>query len=162
MFINFKKYSFQECIRRLKKEVENIFKGGAGSGGGGGDKHHNNKPHVDNQTNTTTKPPSENDKEDVKPNKGEETTHDSTKTSTKKLEWSEADVDKWLSETNVHPVIVNNLRPCNGKILYQLFTMLDNAPEFFYQAMRADSNNAILLKDLAYFSYELNRLFKDH
>ncbi len=139
MFINFRKYDFKECMRRLKNEVENIYK--------------------------------KNESQDLKPiNSTNQTSHEANismishdkpvNSINDKLLWSESDVNKWLESKNFQPNIIENIRPCDGKIIYQLYSILKNAPEFFYTAIRSDSNNKVVLRDIALFTYELNALFE--
>jgi len=78
------------------------------------------------------------------------------------LNWSEREVQVWLREKNVHPVISANLSSFSGKVLGELFLMKEQTPGFFYQSVsitRGEINADLLLKDLALFSHELRRLF---
>lgn len=127
MFINFLKYDFEECIRRLRNEILNIYK---------------------------------NDQQTANSNSVSSAIVDTNKSSLKeKLSWSESQVDKWLNNKNFKTSIIQSIRPCNGKLLYQMYSMLQNAPEFFYSTLK--SNGDLQLKDLALFSYELSNLFEN-
>ncbi len=77
------------------------------------------------------------------------------------LEWSEKEVEDWLIEKNVHPIIIENLNSFNGKVLSELFLMKDESPKFFYEsiAVKDQATDDLLLKDMALFSYELKKLF---
>lgn len=72
--------------------------------------------------------------------------------------WSESDVEKWLREKQINPVITQNVFPCNGQILNQLYSIQSEAPEFFYKSI--SSNQSIPTKDVAIFTFELKRLFQ--
>ena len=153
MFINFKKYDWEECIRRLRAEILSLQKKSA---------KQEKKPNKMNKT------PQQNSNNNINTNviKSEEkqNSNDESKQQTvkdNKLEWKEEDVDSWLTEKKFSRALIENIKPCNGKILYQLYLMCKTAPEFFYCTLRTDSNNKINLKDLAFFSYELNNLFNE-
>lgn len=64
-----------------------------------------------------------------------------------------------MEKKQINKNIIEILRPCNGKILYQILSMLETIPEFFYSTIRSDSSNKIPLRDLAIFSFELKQLF---
>lgn len=130
IFINFTKYDYSECIRRLLVEIKNCVQ------------NTNSKPSVDKPNGTGTKPPVDND----------------TTTSSKTLEWSEKNVEKWLNEKKINSIIIRNVYPCNGQILHQLFVMQCEAPEFFYKSI--SSNELIPTRDIAFFSLELKQLFQ--
>src|SRR5690606_3392919 len=48
------------------------------------------------------------------------------------IDWNEVQVEKWLRLKQVSVEIHRNITPCDGKILYQIYSMLIDAPEFFY------------------------------
>jgi hypothetical protein len=73
--------------------------------------------------------------------------------------WKEADVEHWLNEKKVHPAIRANVFPSNGEVLYQLYRMLTDAPEFFYRSITSHSEGSISTKDVAIFSLELRKIF---
>ena len=76
------------------------------------------------------------------------------------VNWSEKEVETWLREKNVHPIIIENLNSFNGKVLSELFLIKEDTPNFFYESISmGDTNKDLLLKDLAMFSHELKRLF---
>ena len=78
--------------------------------------------------------------------------------STDASNWSELQVIEWAKNLNINNSIIEDLKPCNGKILNQLFKILITAPEFFYCALTA--KNRINLRDVAVFTSELEILFK--
>lgn len=143
MFVNFKKYSFEECMRRLMAEISTVFK-----------KAKNSTeiiPKIEENIDSKKKTVEHRGELKGKPPGKEE-----------KISWSEKDVENWLNEKKFHQSIIDNIKPCTGKTLYQMYLILQAAPEFFYCAMRTDSNNNIHLKDLASFSFELAALFKEN
>ena len=71
--------------------------------------------------------------------------------------WTEIEVNKWLNDQNIKPTIIENISPCDGKLLDQLFQISKEVPEFFFSSLRADSKAS--LKDVAYFTSELKSLF---
>jgi hypothetical protein len=131
------KYDFKECIRRLKNEIDNI----------------NNKK-IDSKIETS------NTMNEDENQKNTSVSNNQIVINEKLLSMTESDVDEWLISKQFRTSIVNCISPCNGKILYQMWSILQTCPEFFYTAMRSDSENKIGLKDLASFAYELNCLFK--
>ena len=138
IFIDFTKYEFSECIRRLLLEIDNYHKSEIGS------------------TLTAVDKPSE---ETNNANNNTETTINHIENKVKKTEdWTERDVKKWLKEKHINKLIVQNVSPCNGKILNQLYSIQCNAPEFFYKSIT--SNKVIPTKDIAVFSYELKLIFQ--
>ena len=172
MFINFKKYDWPECIKRLSVEVANVYK---------------QKKHIDHSSsnskpanNDHVAPTETKEKDDDKKNESHQQENANNQADSaiygarfqtnlskgkvkKVLSWSEVDTEKWISEKNFSAHLIENLKPnVNGKILFQMYTMLRNTPEFFYTALRSDSNNKIILKDLAIFSHELGDLFEEN
>jgi len=80
----------------------------------------------------------------------------------KVIGWSEKDIQKWFDEKKFNSNLMENLKPdVNGKVLFQMFQILQSTPEFFYTSLRSDSNNKLFLKDVAIFSFELSALFED-
>ena len=75
------------------------------------------------------------------------------------LKWNESDVEEWIRMKKIDISILDDLRPCDGRILNQLYKILTTAPEFFYCALTA--KNKISLRDVAVFTSELESLFKD-
>ena len=79
------------------------------------------------------------------------------------LNWSEIDVEKWILEKNIQSSILNNIRPCNGKLLFELFSIKNQAPIFFKEILMANHDTAdqFSLRDYAVFFNELKNLFSD-
>ena len=138
------KYDFKECIRRLKNEIDNI------NNINNNNKQNDSKKEISNKIRSVD----ENQIHNSISNDNQVVLNE------KLLLMTESDVDEWLVSKQFKTSIVNCISPCNGKILYQMWSILQTCPEFFYTAMRSDSENVIGLKDLASFAYELNCLFK--
>ena len=149
MFINFKKYTFQECMERLKKEVETVYNSKKSPS--------TTDPHKPPPITEPPENPNDNKDDDKKPHENDKPTNNHNEE--KVLKWSEGDVEKWLESKSINTSIVENLKPCDGKILFQMYRILQSAPEFFYCAMKAEADYCAL-KDLALFVYELTALFK--
>jgi hypothetical protein len=45
--------------------------------------------------------------------------------------WTENDVSNWLNDKKFNDIIYNNVYPSDGSILFQLYLMNKNTPEFF-------------------------------
>jgi hypothetical protein len=80
------------------------------------------------------------------------------------LDWNESRVEKWIRDVNVHPRIRDNVGVCDGKLLGELHTIMNAAPDYFYSNISSkitgDTNPPLRFKDVARFSYELRNLFK--
>jgi hypothetical protein len=74
------------------------------------------------------------------------------------LKWTEKDVEKWFRDKNVNKDILDNVLPCNGKLLNQLHKMKQEAPEFFYNSITSKKN--IPTREVAIFTLELDSLCK--
>jgi hypothetical protein len=74
------------------------------------------------------------------------------------LRWSPKKVETWLLEKRIHPVIVENIVPCSGKILKQLHEMQLQCPQFFYGSIT--SNQQVPTSQVATFALELKALFE--
>ena len=130
------KYDFEECIRRLCHEIDSVK---ADEG-----KKKKIKKYEDSRI--------------PKPNKTEEKKAELAVEAEEK--WTQTDVEKWFGENNLNLKILEQLRPCDGKLLKQLHLMSNNAAEFFYQSLASSSSVKLSLRDMAVFVYELNALFK--
>jgi len=75
-------------------------------------------------------------------------------------EWKENDVEKWFKDEEINALILNDLKPCDGLILNQLYEILKTSPDFFYSALTV-KNKEINLRDVAVFTYKLKNLFKN-
>ena len=134
IFIDFNKYEFAECVRRLKKELAST---------NGVDISHNN--YVQKPFNIS------NPAAFVEPQMN-------SKPTSAKNEWSEDQVSKWAEEKQFNQLILENILPCDGSLLEQMFHMYINSPEFFYGSLNV--NGKLNLKDTALFTRELKKLFE--
>jgi hypothetical protein len=77
------------------------------------------------------------------------------------INWTELDVEKWIFEKNIQSSILNNIRPCDGKLLYELFSIKTQVPEYFKESLMANQNVAdqFSLRDYVVFVNELKNLF---
>lgn len=75
--------------------------------------------------------------------------------------WSSAQVENWMKKCKVNSIIIESLLPCDGRVLHQIYIMMKTNPEFFYSSMKNSGLNSLKdLKDIAYFSNELMKLFE--
>ena len=130
IFIDFTKYDFEECIKRLIKEVI--------------------------QFNESKEDVKENEKleNEIK----EPIEKKIIPKSINALNWSELDAEKWIKDKKFHKEIAESLLPCNGKLLNQLFEMYNKIPDYFYSSL--NGSKTIRLRDLLYFSNELKEIFE--
>lgn len=145
IFINFMKYDLDECLRRLRMEIQIIFKDNL----------------IKVEVIEMMKPESDVVKQNEDVNKisiGKLSNKDRDKVN-KVSEWTEKDVGKWLTEKKIHPDIVHDVKSFDGKLLGELFSIKNESPEFFYKSMTFSRKTykPISLKDLAYFTSELKK-----
>ena len=69
----------------------------------------------------------------------------------KTIDWSELEVDNWLSAKNINKTISENVKPCNGKILFQLYEIMISAPEFFFTSITSQDSR-ISTREVASFT----------
>lgn len=72
--------------------------------------------------------------------------------------WSEVQVKEWLDSNQTNQFIVEQIFPCDGNILIQLYEMRRDAPEFYYQAL--NKNNTVDLKSIMLFTQYLKSFLK--
>jgi len=75
----------------------------------------------------------------------------------KAIEWRESQVEQWANGCKIRQDILENILPCNGKVLHQLYCMKKEAPEFFYKSIT--SNKMLPTREIAMFALELDNLF---
>lgn len=75
-------------------------------------------------------------------------------------DWTQKDVEKWLKDKHISPVIARNLLPCDGQILNQLYLMQSQAPDYFYKMINTNTN--IPIREIAVFTLELKKIFQDN
>ena len=81
------------------------------------------------------------------------------KTHINEVSWNEAQVSTWLRKKQIHANIVRLIEPCDGQLLYELFVIKRESPDFFYKSLSLNINWPTVLRDLAIFSLDLKRLF---
>ena len=77
------------------------------------------------------------------------------------FEWAPLDVERWLTTKRISKDIAYEIRASDGRMLYQLYVMLKNSPDFFSSTVR-NANRRVSPRDAALFSYELTNLFNDY
>lgn len=128
IFVDFTKYEFHECIRRLKHELKSIHDTVSDQG----------KSEQDGSSRVTQRP---------------------VTAASRRLKWTDEQINTWLTEKEFNTSLVENISPCNSALLEQYYVMLNSVPEFFYNAL-VNKNSDIKLRDYAYFVCELRKLFE--
>ena len=161
IFVNFTRYEFNECIRRLKIELDNVLA--------------NVKPDelnlpekIEKVESAQVKATQINENKHVKQifdhvsKINKEFTISQNIENKAEYKWTEKEVEEGLKKIDVHPSIMANVKPCDGKILFELFLIKRESPEFFYRSLSANFvRKPVLLRDLAIFSNELRKIFTD-
>jgi hypothetical protein len=176
IFVNFTRYEFSECMRRLKLEIKGVHKSFNVNDSALAEMT-NEKPIKEVKTETQLKPIKEiedsskresNKKvnkeiQNVAESNQVEIRHSNTiewqKTHINELGWDEAQVSTWLRKKRIHGNIVRLIEPCDGQLLYELFVIKRESPDFFYKSLSLNINWPTVLRDLAIFSLELKSLF---
>ena len=139
IFINFMKYEFDECLRRLKNELENYVK----------------------DSTTTNSNVEQHLKVDVSPQTARLVAAPNTIEETFKKnaeDWDDTTVSKWFTDNRINEEIQKSLQPCNGEILKQMYDMKCRAPEFYYQSLSKIGAHDLI--SITRFSASLDKLFK--
>lgn len=79
--------------------------------------------------------------------------------------WNGAQVKEWFNEKDIHSSIIDSIVPCNGKLLYEIYMIKKEAPEYFYSSFassRSELGEEASFRDMAIFSYELRNLFENN
>ena len=87
-----------------------------------------------------------------------ETSKPSNSCASNVLLWTEGQVKEWFIKNEIEIYIFEELRPCNGKTLKQLFKMKKEAPIFFYQSLK--EFRGVKLTSIARFSFYLDETFE--
>lgn len=133
IFINFTKYTYDECLRRLKSEIDSYMTANGdpnetvqslGVGGQGT----SSAAAPDNQQSARSEV----------------------------LAWTDEQVRQWLNENNINYRIVEDFYPCTGQVLKQLYEMRHDAPEFYFQSLGKNKSD---LKQVLDFTNLLKKLF---
>ena len=72
--------------------------------------------------------------------------------------WTEARVNEWFIQNDLSLLIFEHFKPCNGKILKQMFDMKKNAAEFYFKSLSEIKN--LKFKAILPFSACLDDLFE--
>lgn len=145
IFVDFSKYSFDEAMSRLKKELSQIF----------------------NQELLTTQTISTQLTTSIKPDQTQQLQSTNMIVNgtgeTKPVEnmtvkqWDNAKVKKWLSEIAVDRSISSELRNFDGEMLEELNSIREKASEYFYKSI--SKNYQVDLSQVTRFSKQLRKLF---
>lgn len=142
IFIDFTKYDFDECTKRLMKEIVAVFS----------QKYSFEKDLSLEESSQLGSRGSSSSSANLSALITSLNSELNTET-----DWTENDVDKWLMEKKFNSFIIESIRPSDGKLLYSMFKMFETAPESFYSSL--NRNGHITLRELVYFSTELKNLF---
>ena len=147
IFVDFSKYSFDEAMSRLKKELSQIF-----------NQELLTTQTISNQLTTSIKPDQTQQLQSTNMivNGTGETKPVENMTVTVK-QWDNAKVKKWLSEIAVDRSISNELRNFDGEMLEELNSIREKASEYFYKSI--SKNNQVDLSQVTRFSKQLRKLF---
>jgi hypothetical protein len=146
IFVNFTKYSFDECIRRLLQETS--LSSGLKSNG---------TQYKAISVTGTSASVSIDDTNRISSNQVQ------VKRSNSKSihDWSVDLVNKWFQDNNINKTIIDSLSPCDGQLLAQVYDLNKQAPEFYYQSISANkSQSAIPIRDILLFTMKLKKLFE--
>ena len=81
----------------------------------------------------------------------------------KEAHWNENKVNEWMTANKISSKIRNNINPCSGEILFQLYSILKFNPEFFYGSLQRNEFSGWRdLKELAHFCLKLKELFENN
>ena len=138
IFINFTKYDYDECIRRLKHVLNSIASKSSNL----------NAPSITSAPLLLSAP---------KAISMTSNTNQSKKASIGK--WSELEVKEWFLKNKLNISIFDYLKPCNGLALKQMHKMENNVSEFFYQSLNKIEN--LKFNEIVQFSSCLNILFSE-
>ena len=137
IFVNFMKYEFSECMRRLLTEL----------------KPYNEIPEKRAESEKTVAK-EESKKIELK------TFEQKPKIKNPIQDWNENDVSKWMNSKLIHPIIAENLKGSNGNILYEIFLIKEEFPQYYYQSIASTSNGLLTIKEIALFNHELKSLLQ--
>jgi hypothetical protein len=144
IYINFTKYDFDECMKRLKNEI-NLFISSIA------------------KTNEKENKKNELDKADkVKFTIGSASSVSiiSNISSNKNVEkWSEQEVIEWFNSNDLNISMLNHLKPIDGEILKQLWELKTSAPDYYYTSF--EKSNAYSLRSTLMLTSRLNNLFQN-
>jgi transcriptional regulator NrdR family protein len=131
IYIDYTKYSFEECSSRLQKELKN---------------YHDHDTALSTVSNNSAAVKKETENKSVV-SSGQIISN----------KWSEEEVVNYFKSKKVNDLIIENLMPIDGRLLEQLYRTLKEVPEFFHSILRADTKAS--LRDIVFFTTELRQLF---
>lgn len=143
IFINFTKYDFDECIKRLMNEVIS--------------KQRRSKEASHPKMNKVAAPPKTVQHTVVSCTAVNEARNEPENGDVEK--WGENEVLKWLNDNEIDKKLISIIMPCNGIILKQLFELRRDAPEFYFQTLNSNKNFKDL-KTVLKFTNCLNNIFQ--
>lgn len=117
IFVNFIKYEFDECMRRLNHEIDSIL---------------GNTKKTSNQSSSSFPPPIDSKNSGDASKLKEE--------NKKNLDWSEAEVKEWFDENNLNILLFDYFKPMTGKILKELYEMKRNSSDLYFQSLKEIEN----------------------
>ena len=144
IYINFTKYDFDECMKRLKNEISLFINSIAKT---------NEKENKKNELEKADK---------VKFTIGSASSVSiiSNISSNKNVEkWSEHEVIEWFNSNDLNISILSHLKPIDGEILKQLWELKSSAPDYYYKSF--EKSNAYSLRSTLMLTARLNNLFQN-
>jgi hypothetical protein len=135
IFVNFTKYELNECFKRLKKEIKKCME--------------NDFVDLKEGINVSNIQLNESNTHLIVSNKARIDVAE---------KWTENDVKEWFVKNNLNMAILENLMPCSGIVLEQIYIMRLNAPQFFYQSLKEIPN--VNLSSISLFAHYLVKLFE--
>jgi hypothetical protein len=149
IFVNFTRYEYDECIRRLNNEIQPLLKATRKSSAQPAQPNAEIRAEVD----TSTKDSGRTD--EAKDAAADSGIYEASS-------WDAGEVQSWLAEAGVHPLIRDHLNNCHGGHLHELFEMKLKAADYFFcfiGSCAAASGRACSLKDILAFAFHLDELF---
>ena len=140
IYIDFSKYEFDACIQKLKNELDALLC----------------------NTEKTSDATLKQDKIVVTTAPNTDLAHVKLAKSTSLTNniadaWGEDEVNTWFTKNALNKAIFAFLRPCTGAILFQMFKMRNDAPEFYFQTLKSIYD--LKFSDLLLFTSCLEKLF---
>ena len=137
IFVNFTKYDYDECIRRLIMEIQPLHKQNV----------------IENPIEIIP----------VKVATVETVLNCEEDNEEHCVNWDSNDVEDWLNANNFHAVIKEHVLQCDGEMLYELYLIKQEASEYFYSLIGSGLDaGRMSLSDILIFAYELENLFDSY
>jgi hypothetical protein len=162
IFINFAKKKYDECLARLKSEVQTYLKQKATSlvETTSTDTNNTNGSFTKQLTSSSITDSLDKVKQKNLNKVQEQKVISVTNTMTSNVcveSWSEDEVREWFEANKIDKAIVDAITPCEGADLKQLHEMKRTAPEYYFQSL--DRNKSIDLKHILKFNKLIEKLF---